>query len=394
MKLWKLYVLALGVFITGTSELIVSGIVNILAEDLGVTLAAAGQLVTVYSLSFAIGTPLIISLTARIDRKILLCGSLTLFLLGCLLAFVSSGIEALMISRVALGLASGVFQVVAFGAAAKMVPPEKVGSAVGTIVLGFSGAMILGVPLGIWITNWVNWQANFMILGLLSVLLILVIIKLIPKIEGDEPVPFHRQFKVLGSIVIFSGLFITLFRESGNSVLYTYLIPYMENILRVNPAFSGMIMLIFGLFGAVGAKLGGHGVDRFGAARVITGCLLVNCLSAALLPLFSFGRFAGLLLIALMLLSMFVTGPAIQSYFIQKAPQSSNLVLSLNTSTTQLGLAAGAGAGGVLLNGASTLAYHPWMTTVVLLAALTAAAVSFAFGRKGKRDTDDLYYDA
>lgn len=84
----------------------------------------------------------------------------------------------------------------------------------------------------------------------------------------------------------------------------------------------------------------------------------------------------------IMVLSMFAAGPAVQSYFIQKAPDSSNLILSLNTSIVHLGLAAGAGSGGFMVNTISTLQYHPWLGGFVLALGLAAGLVSFSAGRK------------
>ena len=69
MKRLTIYILALGVFLTATSELVISGILNIISKDLNISLALSGQLVTIYSLAFAFGTPVIISLTSRMGRK-------------------------------------------------------------------------------------------------------------------------------------------------------------------------------------------------------------------------------------------------------------------------------------------------------------------------------------
>ncbi|GIO95765.1 hypothetical protein J14TS5_08510 [Paenibacillus lautus] len=139
-----------------------------------------------------------------------------------------------------------------------------------------------------------------------------------------------------------SALLLTFFRESGNSVLFTYVTPFILNIFHIAPSGISIIMLSFGLFGAIGSRLGGYGVDRFGPAKVITLSTLIHIAVFALLPLLAGQSFIGLGLMGIMVLSMFAAGPAVQSYFIQKAPGSSNLILSLNTSIVHLGLAAGA----------------------------------------------------
>ncbi|MFD0681243.1 MULTISPECIES: MFS transporter [unclassified Paenibacillus] len=382
MNRLSIYILALGVFLTATAELVVSGILHIIAKDLNTTIALAGQLITAYSLAFAIGTPIIVSLTSRMGRRKVLVGSLAVFILGCIACSASSNLTILMASRMILGGSSGVYLVVAFGAAAKLVPAEKLGSAISTIVLGFSSAMILGVPIGIAITSWMSWHAIFMVLGLFSLIITLVILRLLPEIEGDEPISFQQQFKVLGSLVIISGLFLTFFRESGNSILFTYLTPFITDTLHMKASNISIIMLVFGIFGAIGSRVGGYGVDRWGVSRIITFSTIVQVATLALLPLFSESLGIGLGLIALMISSMFVAGPAIQTYFIQQAPQSSNLVLSLNTSIVHLGLAAGAGAGGVMINVTSTTLYNPWMACFIVTLGLVAAFVSFSLGKK------------
>ncbi|MDF9759161.1 putative MFS family arabinose efflux permease [Peribacillus simplex] len=68
LNTWKIYMLAIISFLVGTSEFIISGILDKIADSLGVTLAAAGQLITILSLVYAIGTPILMALTASLDR--------------------------------------------------------------------------------------------------------------------------------------------------------------------------------------------------------------------------------------------------------------------------------------------------------------------------------------
>lgn len=77
-----------------------------------------------------------------------------------------------------------------------------------------------------------------------------------------------------------------------------------------------------------------------------------------------------------------MTAPGVQAYFIQQAPQSANLVLGLNISIIHLGLALGAGAGGMIVNTASTVVYHPMIASFTYALGLAMAVVSFSMRKR------------
>jgi len=302
-----IYLLTIAVFFAATSELVIAGILNVLADELNVSVALAGQLITVYSLAFAIGTPIVTALTIRMKRKKLLLSAMLVFIVGSLVSLVDAGFALLLAGRVLLGVSSGVLLVAAFGAAAKIAPPEKIGSAIGTIILGFSSALILGVPLGIALTNLFSWRIIFLILAVGSAVIVYGMSRWLPEIEGDAHVPFRKQIGVVSNPVIVALM----------------LIP------TAIPSFPLSIGLM-----------------------------------------------------SLWILSMFVMGPTIQAFFIEKAPQSSGLVISLNISVTQVGLAAGAGIGGMAVSYNETVLYNPWVAGALVLLALAAAVVSIWSGKR------------
>jgi DHA1 family putative efflux transporter-like MFS transporter len=377
-----IYILTIAVFFTATSELVVAGILNVLADQMQVSVALAGQLITAYSLAFAIGTPVVVSLTARMGRKKLMLLAMIVFIIGNLVSFVSSSFTLLIASRMILGVSAGVLLVAAFSAAAKMVPPEKIGSAIGTIILGFSSAMILGVPIGIALTNMLGWQMIFLFLAAVSLIILIGMAILLPEIEGDAPVPFSRQFTVLANPIILSALWLVLFREVGNSVMFTYLTSFLDKILHRSASDIGFIMLAFGIAGAIGSRIGGSAVDKWGSMRMMVISMIVHVITLALLPLSIHTIPIAIALLSMWVMSMFIMGPATQTYFIEKAPQSSNLIISLNTSVTQVGLATGASVGGIAITLNATVLYNPWVASVALLLAFTAAIVSFQKNKK------------
>lgn len=382
MNRFIVYMLALGAFVTGTAELVVAGILGVIAQDLHISVALAGQTIAAYSAAFAFGAPVLISLTSRMGRKKLMLGSLILFIAGCAASCWSPDYAVLLVSRIVLGLSAGVYTVVALSSIAKLVPPSQMGAAVGTIALAFGCAMAFGVPIGIAVANVSNWRAVFALLGLVGLLAVLALARILPQVEGDAPVPFHRQFAVLGSPAVVGGLVLSLLLNTGNSIMQTYMTPYMQHILHLDVSRIAWMILVLGLFGIVGSRLGGFGVDRWGPSRMLAATLALSAASLALLPLPAVPLLAALGLIVVWFASLFMNAPALQTYFIRIAPQSSNLILGLNMSVVHLGIALGAGVGGAVAEASQAVRYIPWAACLVTASALAAALVSFSMRRR------------
>ncbi|MFD1957657.1 MFS transporter [Paenibacillus thailandensis] len=382
MNRFPIFMLALGAFLTGISEMIVAGILPFIANDLDVNVGTAGQLVTLFSLSFAAGTPVVIAITSRMDRKKLLLLSLAVFIAGSVLSALSTHYGLLVLSRIILGVSAGVYSVVAFSAAAKLVRPNQVGSAIGFITLGINSAMVLGVPAGVFISKWLSWQANFAALAALAFIALVGMAKLLPPTQGDEPVPFGKQFALLKDPVIVSGFALSLLFTVSISVLNTYMTPYLQTVLHQGTSAVAVTLLVLGAASVAGARLGGITADKWGTVRLMTFGLAVVALSLGLLPVLAGWQFAGLLLLIVWMLTASMVIPAVPTYFIQYAQGSSNLILGLNMSVLHLGVAVGAGAGGIVIDSWQTPFFIPWIASAVAAASLASGAVSFFLRQK------------
>ncbi|MBB6733579.1 MFS transporter [Cohnella zeiphila] len=382
MKNGILYLLTAGAFVVGTAELVVAGILDRIAEDLNVTVGAAGQLIAAYSLAYAIGTPVIIAATSRLSRNALLIGSLALFALGCAVSVAADDYAIVVAGRVVLGVSSGIFSVIAFGAAAELVPPEKRGRAVGMVTLGMSAATVLGIPAGVLFANWGNWRTIFIWLCILTLLIMAGIRLWLPKLKGDAPVRFTEQFRVLRNPVIVSGFLLSGLFTTSASLMNSYQVPYLQDVLHSRESSVSALLLVFGLFGMIGSRLGGVATDKSGSKRIVVLGLAAIAAALILLPALSGSRPLGWATLAVWNGVMSLTIPAVLTYLIQQAPQSANIVLGFNTSMLHLGVALGASGGGALLQSAGTVRYHPWIAAAIALAGLVAAAASFAAGRR------------
>jgi DHA1 family putative efflux transporter-like MFS transporter len=177
---WKIYLLALITFMVSTSEYDIAGILDKVAASNHVSVAMAGQLITVFAIANAVGSPLVVMATTKLNQRKLLMLSLCLMVLGSVMTFSLTGFGLLIVSRIILALGSGVFAIAAKTAAVKLASAEKQAGAIGTVILGFSAAIIIGVPIGRVIATVYDWKLIFVGIGVLSLLAILVIMRTIP----------------------------------------------------------------------------------------------------------------------------------------------------------------------------------------------------------------------
>lgn len=378
---WKIYILAIASFLVGTSEFVIAGILDMLAKDVGVSVAAAGQLITVYSLAYAIGTPILIALTAKMDRKKLMLSALGLFFIGNLITITSTGYGMLMGARIILAISTGVFMVVALTVAAKIAHPGKQGGSIATVLLGFNLALILGVPLGRVIAGSYDWKVIFTGIGVLSLLAMLVLLLAIPKSEGEAPVPIREQLALFKTPRISAALSISFFWIMGYTILYTYITPFLLTITGMSERMVSIGLFAFGLASLLGSQVGGYGADKWGIPRTMVGGLIFH--SGILFLLAAFAHYSMLVLPLLMLWSFFAwsTGPVQQVYLIGMAPQASGIILSLNNSIVQLGMAVGAVIGGIIVDSISLTAAG-WLGGIGVALGLIPAVYSLTMRRQ------------
>ncbi len=372
---WKIYMLAIVSFLVGTSENIIAGILDKVAADVGVSVAAAGQLITVFSLAYAFGTPILIAITARMERSKLMMTALGLFVIGNAVSVLASGYIPLMAARVLLAISTGVFVVVALTVAAKMAEPGKQGSAIATLVMGFSTSLIVGVPVGRVIASTYDWKLIFAGIGILGLLAMFAIYKMIPKSEGEAPIPIRDQVNLLKSPRIALALAVTFFWIFGYSIIYTYISPYLLTVTGMSERTVSISLFAFGLASLIGSKLGGFSTDRLGTGRTLIGGMLMHSGILFLLASFSFSAWFVFPLLMLWAFSAWSSGPTQQFYLLSLAPEASGIMLSVNTSVLQLAFAAGAGVGGYVVNNVS-LSSVGWLGAILVGVAALLSAIS------------------
>lgn len=371
---WKVYVLALVSFLVGTSNYIISGVLDRIAETMGTSVAAAGQLITVYSLAYAVGTPILMALTAKMDRRKLLLYSLGLFIIANLLTFILSGFGLFIAARIITALGAGVVTVNALSIAAKIAPPGKQASAIANVTMGITASLIIGVPLGRMVASAFGWKAVFLAIAIVGVIAMLVISAVFPRLQGDKPVPLIKQFALLKKPQVLVALAITFFWLGGYSLAYTYISPFLLEVTHLNESLISAALFVFGIASLIGSKVGGYSADKRGIIVTLVSGMVLHVISLILLSLVGQSIIAVFAILILWSFAAWSSAPAQQFNLVSLVPESSGVMLSLNSSMMQLAMAVGAGIGGLIVNRVS-LASITWFGVFGVLIAIIAVFV-------------------
>ncbi|WP_275439934.1 MFS transporter [Paenibacillus sp. ACRRY] len=380
----KIYMLALISFVVSTSEYVIAGILDNIAQWADVSVSAAGQLITVFAIANAIGSPLFVMAAAKMDRRKLMMVSLWIVVLGSIMTITLPGFGFLIVSRIILAIGAGVFVIAAKTIAANLAPPGKQAGAIGTVLIGFSAALIVGVPIGRVIAATFDWKVIFIGIGMLSLFAVFGVYRMIPPSEGEVPIPLRKQIALIKNPMILTGFGITFFWQLGYAVLYAYIVPFLLNGTTLEAHHISLALFAFGIATLIGSKFGGFLTDRMGIPRSLLGGMTVHVVALVLLATVAKSVVVTILLLMLWGFSAWSSGPGLQFNLVELAPEASGIMLSLYGSVLQLSIAAAGGIGGLVTHSYSIHAVS-WTAALSVAIAVMLAVVSF--GRQHKKET-------
>lgn len=382
---WVVYLLALAVFLIGTVEYIISGIIQMVAAELSVTTSAAGLLVTVFALAAAIGAPVIIAITINADRKSVLLIALGIFILSSLMIYVSHSFKMILVTRMFQGLSGGVATVVAMAVATRIAGVQHRGRAIGIILMGLSGSLVLGVPAGTFLSELLGWRTLFIVIGLLTLIPLLAVYRKVPSIRERSAVTLGMQLSILKDGKIVLALMITLLYIGAYSTLFTYITPYLKANAELSAAELSGILFAAGICSFIGSRIGGVVADTKGSKFTIYFGLSLQAVMLFMLSMVNGWLPGVIVMIMLWMVATWATSPAQQLYLVTRVPRSPDIALSVNTSFIQFGFALGSGIGGVVMSRTSVEVLG-WAGFFIVLLALLLAIGLFAGARKAGQE--------
>ncbi|HEY7484079.1 MAG TPA: MFS transporter [Streptosporangiaceae bacterium] len=359
--------LAVAAFCYGTTENLPVGLLRLMAADLGTSLSAVGLLVTGYGLTVAVVSVPLTRLTARMPRRLLLSGLLSVFVVTTLLSIVVSNYWVLLAARLATALSQAIFWPVAAVAAAGLFSPEVRGRASTVVFAGGSLAIVLGVPAGTWLGQQAGWRWAFLALSGLGLVALVAAAVLLPSGApgaGHTAVADTPDARRYWLLVVTTALAVT-----GYFTVYTYITAFLTDVSGFSDRAISPLLLLYGAMDFIGLMCAGAVVDRGPRTLMIVAIAL---LTTALLGLYVFGagRAAAVGWSAVLGLGLPFMVPGLQLRVLQVAPGNTDIASAGTSAAFNVGIGCGALVGGLLLPAFGVRA------TALAGALLTAAALS------------------
>ena len=372
-------VIAFATAVVVTTEFIVVGVLPEMARDLEVGVVEAGRLVSWFALGSALlGPPLTIAASRMQPRQVVAAG-LWAFALGNLGAALMPSYPLILGVRVVQGAVLPALVSVGSVAIAKLAGPGQEGRAVALVYLGVVVALVLAVPGGVVLAEHGGWRTSFLCLALLAALAAALVGTAFPRLT-PTPASIAAQAQIMRRPMLQAHLGLSALLFAAMFAAYSYLAAFLETVAGFDGARIAAALMGFGIAGVIGNWIAGRVVDR-GPTAASAGVAFVLMLAMAGASLAG-----GEVMLLLPLLA--VWGAAHTAAFLVcqvrvmlAAPTAPAFASSLNIAACNLGIAAGAEAGGWVVDqhGIGAAGYGGGA-----LAAL-ALAMALAMARLGQR---------
>ncbi|HDJ2739813.1 TPA: MFS transporter AraJ [Salmonella bongori] len=363
-----IFSLALGTFGLGMAEFGIMGVLTELARDAGISIPAAGHMISFYACGVVLGAPIMALFSNRFSLKSILLFLVTLCVIGNAMFTLSSSYLMLAIGRLVSGFPHGAFFGVGAIVLSKIIRPGKVTAAVAGMVSGMTVANLVGIPFGTYLSQEFSWRYTFLLIAVFNIAVLTAIFFWVPDIRDEAKNSLREQFHFLRSLAPWLIFAATMFGNAGVFAWFSYIKPFMLYISGFSETLMTLIMMLVGLGMVLGNLLSGKLSGRYTPLRIAAVTDFVIVLSLAALFFFGGFKMASLTFAFICCAGLFALSAPLQILLLQNAKGGELLGAAGGQIAFNLGSAIGAWCGGLMLT--LGLAYN--------YVALPAALLSFS----------------
>lgn len=383
---FAVYVLGASVFVLGTTEFMIAGLLPTIAEDLDVSIPSAGLLISGFAIGMAVGAPLMAVATLRLPRRATLLGASAVFLLGHVIAAVSPNYSVLMGARVVTAVATGAFWAVAAVVSVRLSPASATARALAILVGGLTLANVLGVPAGTWLGQELGWRAAFWALAALTVGTATAVALLVPPAAdaSDGQPRIRAELRAFRGPRIWLALATTAAFQSAMFAAFSYFAPLLTDVAGLRDPAVPAVLALFGLGSFIGITIGGRVADR-GLFLNIHGSLIALAVALTTLALVSGSTVGAVVAVFVVGVAGFSIAPGLNARVFVVSGDAPTLASSVNTSAFNVGNTLGPWLGGAAISAGWGYVAPVWLAAGLALVALGLAVTAHGYERRHER---------
>jgi len=363
--------LSLGCFTFVSTELMPVGVLPSMAQGLNVSLGQAGYLVMGFAFMVALTAAPLTSMLSAVNRKLLMAALLAVCCLGNLATYLAPGYFIVLIARMLVAAAIGVFWSTAVVTAVHLVAARHAVRATSIVFGGVSLAAVLGIPAGTILGEHQGWRAVFAALSVLSLLVFAVIAWSVPAVKIAKSSTRGAMSAILKDGRLIAVFATTALIVTGNFLVYTYIAPYLEQVAGQTAGQISVMLLVYGGAGVItNFAIAPFAAKSLRTCLVIVTALLAVSLVAMNMAVTSYGA---------MLATLTVWGGAygalpvlLQTMVFKHASKiegGADAATSVNVAVFNAAIGLGAWIGGLIINSAGA-APIPGLSACFILAGL------------------------
>lgn len=336
-------------FVFNTSEFMPIGLLSDIANDLNISDARAGMLISVYAWVVALMSLPLMIIVSKMELKRLLLTIIAVFVLSHVASALAEGYYTLMLSRIGVACSHAIFWSIVSPLAVRIVPDDKRAFALSMVATGSSIAMVVGLPLGRVVGLYLGWRMTFLSIGVISALIFIYIAAMLPKVPSRGKFSVRRLPALLHNRVLLGVFVMSVLFATAHYTGYSYIEPFLGRVAGFTPDIVTLVLIVFGGSGMIGSiafsKYYMSNPRRFVAVATVAPalCLLLMQVSAVSL--------ASVLAVCVVWGAMATAfNIAFQDNVMRFAPEeATSVAMSIFSGIFNLGIGSGAYIGGVVV---------------------------------------------
>jgi len=362
----------------------------ILMPSLNITTTQFGLVVSVYAFSAGASGLLAAGFADRFDRKKILLFFYGGFVVGTFLCGIAQTYQFLLMARMVTGLFGGVIGSVIFAITTDLFPFEQRGRVMGFVQTAFAASQIMGIPLGLYISNHWGWHATFLMIVTFGVVVgSLIFFYLRPinehlKLRPDRSA-LHHLFDTVTRPLYLKGFATTALLSTGGFMLLPFSSAFNVNNLGVSLEELPGVFAITGACNIIVGPIVGRLSDKIGKFKMFS---IGSCLGIIMVFIYTHLSVTPISIVILVSVLMFtsimsrmVSASALMSAIPDPVHRGSYMSVSSSIQQISGGIAAAVAGLIVVKSSQGPLLHFDVLGYVVIGASILTMAMMFFLNR-------------